>query len=203
MKPTLIKNFISNDLAQTLAALFFLCDDIPHYLYRQNKGNDRDDTARGDTLNKHSPLWGDATLLSMLREVQMASGNLNLTPTYAFARLYEDGAELLPHFDKVACEYTASVCLAHDINEPNPLFIEHDSNVKAFDLEPGDGVVYTGSDCRHWRDPVSGWALFLFLHYVNTNGDFRNLAYDERPGARVLFEGIDRRLSLGGGAAFG
>ncbi len=201
MKPTLIKDFISADLARTIATLFFLCDDVPHYLYKE-AGQDGKDSSRGLTWNKHSPLWGDALLLGMQDKVQLLTNGLSLIPTYSFVRLYEDGSELLPHFDKAACEYSVSVCLASQLNKPNALIIEQQDDVSEIYLAPGDGVLYTGGTCRHWRGLIDGWLLTLILHYVDTNGDFRDLAYDERPGTRVLFESVRGRLgfSLGGGA---
>jgi len=206
MKPKLIKNFISTDLAETFAALFFLSDDIPEYLFKQ-EGHyhaKRIDNALGVTWNHHSPLWGDALMIALESKLRDATG-LNLTPTYSFVRLYEHESELPPHYDKAHCEFSISVCLAHRLNEPNLLVIEdrEENSLNEFDLAPGDGLLFDGMNSRHWRDPVNGWLLMLYLHFVDTNGDYRDLAYDHRPGTGALFRKVQGRLSLGGDVSSG
>jgi hypothetical protein len=49
-------------------------------------------------------------------------------------------------------------------------------------LNPGDGLIYRGCDCYHWREPFAGDHLAqVFLHYVDQNGPNTEWKYDKRP----------------------
>ena len=47
-------------------------------------------------------------------------------------------------------------------------------------LNPGDGLIYRGCDCYHWREPFDGNHLAqVFLHYVDQNGPNTEWKYDK------------------------
>jgi hypothetical protein len=62
----------------------------------------------------------------------------------------------------------------------------------SLELEPGDGVLYKGCDCLHWRDPMPGkypkifsrldnsYYHQIFFHYVLADGYRCEFAKDGR-----------------------
>jgi hypothetical protein len=49
-------------------------------------------------------------------------------------------------------------------------------------LQPGDMVVYKGSEVEHWREPYTGKEqIQLFFHYVDANGPHAECKFDYRP----------------------
>ncbi len=108
-----------------------------------------------------------------------------LYPTYAYFRVYNHGASLARHTDRPACEISLSLCIGYEGNENWPLYVEGPQGVFAARLEPGDGLLYRGIDCPHWRECLTGqWASQVFLHYVDRDGPHKALRFDKR--SRVL-----------------
>ena len=98
----------------------------------------------------------------------------SLYPTYSFARLYEEGQNLIKHTDRPACEYSISLPLNYT---GWPLIVED----KEIYLSPGGAIVYKGRELKHWRNPLpEGYQLQLHLHYVDKNGEFKDWKYDKR-----------------------
>jgi len=53
-------------------------------------------------------------------------------------------------------------------------------------LKPGDGLLYRGVDCFHWREPFEGSKLVqAFLFYVDRDGRSANLKFDGRKSLMV------------------
>jgi hypothetical protein len=49
------------------------------------------------------------------------------------------------------------------------------------ELRPGDGMVYRGTEVRHWREAFAGTeATQLFLHYVDQEGPYGDWKFDRR-----------------------
>lgn len=122
-----------------------------------------------------------------------------LYPTYAYARLYQKGSELHCHVDRDPCEYSATITLGY-AKHNWPLFIsEHGEetdlgrynirgelcrvkNLKKFDINIGDALLYKGCDHPHWREKLKGqWHAQIFLHYVDQDGKNSKYKYDKRP----------------------
>ena len=139
------------------------------------------------------------TLLEKLLPLMKEKTELNLIPTYAYARIYKKGDILKRHKDRPSCEISTTLNLGGDVwsiylspNE-NVGIAESDggkkgittsSNAKGIkvDLEPGDMLIYSGCILEHWREPFEGENCGqVFLHYnnVDTQGD-KNI-YDGRP----------------------
>ena len=123
----------------------------------------------------------DGLLSDLLPDVERACG-LNLFPTYSYFRHYKGGDGLARHKDRPACEISVSLCLGYDAPQPWPIWIEGYEAVTHVVLEPGDGMLYRGIDCAHWRDPLpEGHVMQVFLHYVDGNGPHADWKFDKRP----------------------
>jgi hypothetical protein len=129
-------------------------------------------------------IYGAPLMERMLRRlvpaVEKASGK-KLFPTYSYFRVYKRGDALKRHKDREACEISVSVCLGYRAAETWPLFVEGPAGVFAAKLEPGDGLLYKGTECDHWREPFEGEsAAQVFFHYVDQNGPYAEWQFDKR-----------------------
>jgi hypothetical protein len=133
-------------------------------------------------------IYGDEILdkfLELTRPKISSLININLLPTYAYARLYNKNDELKNHLDRPSCEISATITLGHDKNsEIWPIFFsEHRSKKDAVSqiIKVGDAVIYRGMNLWHWREKYKGnWQTQTFLHYVNADGQYADHAYDGR-----------------------
>jgi hypothetical protein len=107
--------------------------------------------------------------------------NLNLVPTYTYARIYYKGAILDPHTDRPSCEYSITICI--DSAYLWDFYIKNKNNeTKKLKLNPGDMCVYSGCELEHWRESYQGkQQIQCFLHYVNSQGPHKNHKFDKRP----------------------
>jgi hypothetical protein len=116
----------------------------------------------------------------LLPTIEQASGR-RLFPTYSYLRVYHHGSELKQHKDRPACEISVSLCLGYQAESVWPLFVEGPNGVFAAALQPGDGLLYKGVECAHWREPFPGeWSSHVFLHYVDQNGPHAEWKLDKR-----------------------
>ena len=141
----------------------------------------------------------DSVLLELLPYVELASG-LKLHPTYAYARWYEPGETLTIHTDRAACEISVTLTLDFE-GESWPIYVGKPSkeetnfartdtngilvyakDVAKIETNPGDAVLYKGTEMYHWRDEYTQgkWQAQVFLHYVDANGPYRDWIYDKR-----------------------
>lgn len=137
-------------------------------------------------------------LLEKFLSVMEKETGKKLFPTYAYARLYQNGEKLLCHVDRESCEYSATVTLGFD-KAVWPIFVgdrgaiddlkivgEEDQNFYAKNIDivrmdVGDAVIYKGCEQPHWRDEFQGqWQAQVFLHYVDQDGPFAEWKYDKR-----------------------
>lgn len=132
-------------------------------------------------------LYGDELMQSVLAGMQPLMEGITgkeLTPTYAFTRLYFEGSELKRHTDRPACEFSASVTLAYRDGSPWPLHIEGPQGVAEIALAPGDLIAYRG-ELPHWREAYHGTGCMqVFLHYVDAAGPNAGEAFDGKEGNR-------------------
>lgn len=137
---------------------------------------------------------------------QKACSNLkaDLSPTYTFTRIYEKGSPLIPHQDRPSCEVSATcpifisddkpsqICISKlkwwEITDqfPPPKFsieeIKKKGDYSEIHLYPGDALFYKGCERYHWRDPIeSDYMIQFFMHFVQTNGEFKDFVFDKRP----------------------
>lgn len=99
-------------------------------------------------------------------------------PTYAYARIYGNGATLRRHTDRDACEISLTIHLDGDAKWS--IFIEKpDGQPTEVNLEPGDALLYFGCEAPHWREEFTGsYYGQVFLHYVDSTGDKSHSFFD-------------------------
>jgi hypothetical protein len=52
---------------------------------------------------------------------------------------------------------------------------------KAYNLTPGQAMIYLGCELEHWREPFTGdWHAQTFIHYVDANGPNAEFKFDKR-----------------------
>jgi hypothetical protein len=142
--------------------------------------------ALGDTQVADAPVaYGDPhldTLLETVRSrVEHATG-FRLLPTYSYLRVYKRGNVLEAHRDRPSAEISMTINLGMSADAPWPIWIAGPKGIAPVSLNPGDGLIYRGCDCYHWREPFDGNHLAqVFLHYVDQNGPNTEWKYDKRP----------------------
>jgi hypothetical protein len=104
--------------------------------------------------------------------------------TYYYDRFYFPGQELQPHRDRDSCEISVSLHIGTNLDKEYPFKILalDDCEVYSINLNPGDGIIYKGCQCVHWRDPMPKASFFrrfkekeiyfhqIFFHYVLADG---------------------------------
>jgi hypothetical protein len=107
--------------------------------------------------------------------------NLQLKPIYAYTRLYRPGAVLPKHVDRSQSEYSVTITMKYSYQNKNykwPICM-YDMPVI---IESGDGVIYKGCEVPHWRpqfkEHPSSWHHQMHLHYVNRNGPYKNVSFE-------------------------
>jgi len=147
---------------------------------------DRETIANDSQVPGSQVAYGLARMDELLEDVrgrvESATG-LNLWPTYSYCRVYRRGSRLEPHTDRPSCEISMSVNLGRSSDEPWPLFVVGPQGTAAVELNPGDGLIYRGIDCYHWREALRGeYATQVFLHYVDRDGPHAEWKFDKRSG---------------------
>ena len=156
-----------------------------HALDLVNKGEMRSDTQVPNTPALYAEPCMESLLLRLLPQIEDATA-LSLYPTYSYMRVYKRGDVLVRHRDRTACEISVSLNLGSEAGSPWPLWIEGPAGVSAVHLEPGDALLYRGTECFHWRDAFAGeHAVQCFLHYVDQNGVNAEWRFDKRRGLRL------------------
>ena len=123
----------------------------------------------------------ELVLADMLPVVEGITGK-ELLPTYSFARVYVKGDVLRPHKDRPACEYSVTVNVA-TVGELWPIWMDTSKNEpEKYVLMSGDAVVYKGCEVEHWRETATDTEINVqfMLHYVDKNGPFSELKFDNR-----------------------
>ena len=97
------------------------------------------------------------TLLEKLAEPMSKETELELIPTYSYARIYKKGDVLKRHKDRYSCEVSMTMNLGGDAW---PIYLEPsgetDKEGVKIDLEPGDALIYRGCEVEHWREAFEG-----------------------------------------------
>lgn len=106
-----------------------------------------------------------------------------LIPTYAYARIYKNGAELTKHIDRSACEISVTLHLGSDGTNWPIFFTKPDGSVVSKDLAPGQAVIYLGCISPHWREGSFAGQEYgqVFLHYVRSMGRYSGYFFDRKP----------------------
>jgi hypothetical protein len=142
----------------------------------------------GSTIVHGDPLC-EALLLKLL-PVMQNNTDLQLIPTYSFARIYRNGDKLEKHTDRPSCEISTTLTLGFIANDIWPIF----ANGANISLDVGEMLIYRGCEIEHWREPFPGelWVQ-VFLHYVDANGPHKEWALDKR-NLQPLYETIYKEI---------
>lgn len=131
------------------------------------------------TPNAYGDFMMDGLLTGLLPDIEAASG-LDLFPTYSYFRVYRSGDSLARHTDRESCEISVTLCLGYDVI-PWPIWVEGPHGASCVTLLAGDGLLYRGTECPHWRETFDGPSQAqVFLHYVDQKGPYADWRYDKR-----------------------
>jgi len=148
------------------------------------------------TPSSYGDFMLDGLLVDLLPEVERATG-LALFPTYSYFRMYKHGDALAKHTDRPACEISVTLCLGFEAEKPWPIWIDGPQGESSVCLEPGDGLIYRGTECPHWRAEFEGTRQAqVFLHYVDQKGPCADWKFDKRLSLAGLPPALDRVLHL-------
>jgi len=173
-----IKNIIPQELCNFVTNYFILKRKAAHTLYTQGfiKPPGIEEWGFfGDTQVDTWSTYGDVAtevLLNLCTPIMEKELQMKLIPTYSYARVYVTGNELKKHIDRKACEFSTTLNLGGD---SWPIYLDPDIEIN---LNPGDMLIYKGTDVAHWRKPLEGkYCVQTFLHYNKEGG----IANDTRP----------------------
>jgi len=96
-------------------------------------------------------------------------------------RVYEEGAVLATHVDRLPLVSSAIINVDQDVDEPWPLeVIGHDGKAYNVTMEPGDMVLYESHSVLHGRPfPLKGrFFANLFVHFEPTGHSLRHHGFD-------------------------
>jgi len=179
------KNVLSKELINFCFNYFLLKRDAVNYLYNTKSITPHKLLGSlGDSQVKNSySIYGDflfETLLMKVLPVVEKHSKLELVPTYSYARVYEKGDILKEHKDRPSCEISVTLNLG---GEQWDFYLDSKNNKEIkVKLSPGDILIYSGCELKHWRKKFEGnICAQVFLHYNDINGPFKiENTYDKR-----------------------
>ena len=144
------------------------------------KSNDSNDVSK---YCKYGDPLIDVILENSINDFEAVVGE-ELLPTYSYSRVYMSGDELKEHRDRPACEYSATINIATKGSEPWPIYMRSEGReTSCYILNPGDAVIYKGSEVSHWRNKMHNTNINvqIMLHYVAKYGEHKETKWDGRP----------------------
>ena len=153
----------------------------------QNDGLEGDTQAPNSHCVYGDPAFDMAMFMST-EDIEKIVGK-KLIPQYTYARIYKNGSVLERHSDRPECQYSVTLCLGGEYDKQWPIWInDYSGKSHEVPLDVGDMVVYHGTELEHWRDKFEGNTQYqLFMHYVDTEGEFKDRVYDGRPNLCLLY----------------
>jgi len=173
----LLKNLIPKDRALKLSQEFIDFDKEWNYptddILKQVMKSDKNTAA-----SLYNPV-GAVELLCELTPKITSIVEETVVPSYSFGRIYRNGDFLPTHVDRPACELSLTLHLHGDhlwefeIETPR-------EEVVAYELNPGDAVLYLGPIAPHSRATKFKGTYYsqFFLHYVRSRGLYANAVFD-------------------------
>jgi len=176
-------NVISKETASLASIEFNMLRDI----YFLNSGVDLNNNEfHNDTLVTKCFSWYGAycfesLLLYLKPTVEKITGK-RLHPTYSYARIYYNDAEMRLHKDKPSCQYSASMTIEVDETGPWEMWMENlDASYTPVSISVGSILVYRGDRLNHFREKYKGKKqIQVILHYVDADGEYAENIYDGR-----------------------
>ena len=133
--------------------------------------------------------YGDPLLESFFPRVKKMAEEVtgkSLLPTLSFLYHYEGNNILTPHKDRINCEYVVGICIDADNefkarNYSWSLHFDIGGVVHSPKLQFGDGIIFKGSQTRHWREAFVGqWYISVIFAFVDAKGKHAYLTQDFR-----------------------
>lgn len=123
----------------------------------------------------------ESIMVVLQKQIEEIIGK-ELYPCYTYARIMYKGADMAKHKDRPSCQYSATICIDQDPENEYPIYMEnYKGKAKAIILQPGDMIVYNGTELNHWREEYQGKEhMQAFVHYVDKNGPFADYKFDKR-----------------------
>lgn len=167
-KYKVIKNFIDSSKAIELAKQF---ED-----YCERNAIDGDEQVKtSKAVYNYIPFV--ELLTHKVPEISQILGE-SVLPTYCYARVYNHGSVLENHTDRPSCEISLTVHLHGD--KEWPIYLGNGDR-HYVNLEPGDAIIYLGTEINHGREEYSGNNYTqCFLHYVRVAGEQVDNYFDNK-----------------------
>lgn len=154
--------------AARLAAHFAAALANGRLRHSSGKGPDRD-VAHNDPAGR--------VMIAALRKAIGGVVGHPVKPSYSFASLYREGAELQRHTDRPQCEYTLSILVDYDPapgGAPAPWPVQlfpPGKPARECRLPVGGGLLFRGRHIPHARPPLPAGhrCRILLLHYVDAD----------------------------------
>ena len=159
------RNFLNNDTTSILNLYSFksVRDQI------SVPGDPHDEVEHVNSWNLNSHAAFDSILFSST-EKMIQKCEVELMPTYYYARIYLRNADMNGHRDRISCQFSASINLGQSHNYPIYIENKKTGTYTEVDLQPGDALIYKGIEQRHYRKIFTGnWYSQLFLHWVDSS----------------------------------
>lgn len=101
---------------------------------------------------------------------------------FDYARIYPESQGLIKHRDRTGCEYSVTVCIKNTTHS-FPFWIINPESQKpeSFEMLPGDGLIYRGTEVLHWREPNPHSDVFqAFIHFCDDETFAEIVDYEPR-----------------------
>jgi predicted 2-oxoglutarate/Fe(II)-dependent dioxygenase YbiX len=181
-----LQNFIESDRATALATSFI------KYANENNLTGDTQYENSQSSYNYHGFL---ELLCEKAPEISTILGEPVL-PTYAYARVYKNGGELVRHKDREACEISVTLHLTGDTAWPISIQKPNGEEV-SLNLTSGEAMMYLGNEADHWRDTYQGEEYVqVFLHYVRSRGENAWAVFDKDRTRPEDFVSVEQKEKL-------
>lgn len=181
---------VPSDLSSFLFAYFKNKRTVCKYLHDNKEISPYDyswgtwaDQMIPDTYSHYGDVAMETLMVRMMPVIKTVT-NIEVIPTYTYARIYKYGDILHRHKDRPSCEISCTINLGGD---KWPIYLEPSGEVEKegiqVNLNPGDMLVYQGCIVEHWREMFQGEECGqVFCHYVDAKGPYvKDHAYDSRP----------------------
>jgi len=181
-KYVVIKNAISEETVKMIQFQSQMLEDvICHNNHTLPKFFNFSDKQVPNSFSYYGALFTESMMLLLQPILEKHTGK-QLLPTYSYMRIYYENSTLAKHTDRPSCEYSATVCIQCDAENPWPIQFEdiRKQDVSVI-LREGDMAIYKGDELVHWRDECKyNKHIQVFLHYVDANGKYADFKYDKR-----------------------
>jgi hypothetical protein len=178
-----LKNHLTSDLCKLLSIEIRMVKDLDFVRNNQNFKNTK---AFEDVQVPFCyPVYGHApfeSLMLLLQPTVESHTGLQLHPCYTYGRIMWAGALMEAHRDRPSCEISCTICIDSDTENNYPIYMEdYQGNVNEIIQNPGDVLIYNGTELTHYRDVYQGREhVQVFLHYVDAYGPYASYKNDGR-----------------------